>query len=297
MTRQVKNTRSDRLDEARLAVGAILGFYRRIRKIPQGRLVAGGEKLHKSAVAMFEAGKRLPSIEAIGKLATALKLSSLQRRQLEMLADYPRHPSTPGHEWFLPDDVLSGIPIFLRDLKKEVVFQIEADIQEMWVVASRPLALEGEMYTMLSDRLAGGKTSFLYFLDAANGETPFRALWGKLAAEPRHRPKDLRARLKCILTPSLFCLHHFAICNPSDDFGKMFGRFIIYAGGSPVGYVAMDAQEVTRAYRLLEPIYQQCKLAPGRQIPADYGRFSLLEPSFGKSLRQRTPARRNSDTQ
>jgi transcriptional regulator with XRE-family HTH domain len=267
----------ERVKEAKVALGAILGFYRRIRKLSQEK-VSGDAGLTKSSVAMFEAGKRLPSVEALLKLSLALKLNTFQRQQLEILAEYPRHPRPAGHEWFLPDDVLTGIPVFLRDLKKESDFQSKADIREMWIITGKPLALDGEMYKMLSERLAFRKTIFVYFIDSSAGEAPFRALWSKLRAEKRHRNRDITTGLKCVLTPVSLCLYHFGICNPSEDFGAMFGRSIIYAGGTPVGFVGMDPQQVTRAYRLLKPIYQQCLNNPGKEVKTDYGKFSLIDP-------------------
>ncbi len=284
--RTEKANESERLAEARLAVGAILGFYRRIHRLRQNKLAKTAD-ITKSSMAMFEAGKRLPSVETIGSLSRALNLNFFQRRQLEMLADYPKHPGSAGHEWFLPDDVISGVPMFLRDLKKETVFQTKADIREMWIVTSKPLALDGEMYHMLSERLYARKTSFVYFIDSTTGQSTFQALWRKLLSETRHRSRDLCPNLKCVMTPASFCLYHFGICNPSDDFGTMFGRSIIYAGGVPVGFAAMDAQQVNRAYTLLKPIYQQCVLDPGHKIKTAYGEFFLIEPNLKISTHTR----------
>jgi hypothetical protein len=80
------------------------------------------------------------------------------------------------------------------------------------------------------------------------------------------------------MTPASFCLYHFGICNPSEDFGTMFGRSIIYAGGVPVGFAAIGAQHVNRTYTLLKPIYQQCALNPGHKVKTAYGEFLLIEP-------------------
>jgi hypothetical protein len=123
--------------------------------------------------------------------------------------------------------VKTGVPLFLRDLNKESEFQAKADIREMWMFAAKLLARDGEMYSMLSKRLTEQKTTFVYFIDAKSGEQPFRALRDKLLSEG-HQAKDITARLKCILTPSTCCIFHFAICNPSDDFEKMFGRAVSY---------------------------------------------------------------------
>lgn len=266
---------TSRVDEAKGSIGAILGFYRRIKKKSQKEL-GDSAQLPASSVAMFEAGKRLPSIDAIQKLSSALGLNSFQTRQLAALSEYPRRPSIAGHEWFLPDDVLSGIPLFLRDLKKEAQFQGAADIREMWLVTGKPLALAGEMYTMLSDRLSSQRTTFVYFIDSTAGEEPFQALWAKLLTERRHRPKDIGNRLKCVLTPGSFSLYHFAICNPGSEVDNVFGRSILYSGGMPIGFVGMDQQQVQRAYSLLSPIYQRCCLDPGSDISTAYGKFRLL---------------------
>jgi len=65
------------VDDARLAVGALLGFYRRIRRDSHTQAaVANAAGLTASALGMFEAGRRLPSPEAIDKLATVLSLDA-----------------------------------------------------------------------------------------------------------------------------------------------------------------------------------------------------------------------------
>jgi len=133
------------------------------------------------------------------------------------------------------------------------------------------------MYTMLSDRLAAQRTVFVYFIDSTAGEEPFQALWAKLLTEPRHRPKDVGTRLKCVLTPASFSLYHFGICNPGGDVGSVFGRSIIYSGGTPIGFAGMDPQQVQRAYDLLNPVYQRCSLTPGVDIETAYGKFRLLQ--------------------
>jgi transcriptional regulator with XRE-family HTH domain len=275
------------LDEARLAIGSLLGFYRRIRKSSQKELAAKAS-IKPSAVAMFESGRRLPSAEAIAGLAVALELDPLQKRQLEVLAEYPKRATVPGDDWFLPIDVIAGIPVFMRSLTNESEFQSKAPIGEMWIVTNRPLALEGEMYGMLKERIAKGKTSFVYFMDSTAGESPFQALWRNLASESRHLRRVATERLKCVLTPTSLCFQHFAICNPGGELGVMFGRLILYFNRVPVGFVAMDPSQVTRIYHLLDPIYRRCTASAGRAVATEYGSFRLLKPEIKGSDKEGT---------
>jgi transcriptional regulator with XRE-family HTH domain len=275
LVKRRKNTRSEL--NARIAIGAVLGFYRRIQKISQHKL-ATKAGLTQSSVAMFESGKRLPSVAVIARLGKVLDLNRFQQRQLEILAASPLAAVAAGHEWFLAEDVLHGTPLFLRDLARESKFQISANIREMWVVTRKPLASSGEMFNVLRERLSACETKFIYFIDASAGEAPIHALWSKLRAEPAQREMSISSNLKFVLTPGSFCLYHFAICNPGEGFEEMFGRSIVYAAGVPVGFTGMDAFQVARAYELLSPICQQCLMNPGKRIATAYGDFRLVEP-------------------
>jgi len=275
-----------KLKEAQRSVGALLGFYRRIKGFSQEKLAESAKRISQtsvtaSTVAMAESGRRLPSLDAILALSNALKLDRFQKRQLELLVEYPRRASKPRDEWFLPDDVLTGIPLFLRNVGKESVFQRELEMSEMWIVTDRPLALDGEMRGMLKKRLLSDKTVFVYFLDSTVGEGTFQAFWSGLCREsPRHR-HTITERLKCVLTPPGLCLHHYGIGNPGAKREDMFGRSVIYSGGLPVGFAPMDSQQVTRAYRLLELPYQRCKAAPGKDVQDESGVFRLVKPQRG----------------
>jgi hypothetical protein len=60
----------------------------------------------------------------------------------------------------------------------------------------------------------------------------------------------------------------------------MFGRSVLYSGGAPVGFAAMDSHQVARAYRVLDVAYNLCKAAPGKDITTDSGSFRLIEPKL-----------------
>jgi transcriptional regulator with XRE-family HTH domain len=275
-----------KLKEARRSVGALLGFYRRIRALSQKELAnkakkITGRKITASTVAMAESGLGLPRLETLAAISTALGLDRFQTRQLEALVEHPRRASKPGDEWFLPDDVLTGIPLFLRNLTRESVFQREASMTEMWIVTDRPLALGGEMRAMLKKRIFSDKTVFVYFLDSTIGEAPFQTLWSGLCMEsPAHR-KSITERLQCVLTPASLCLHHYGICNPGAKSEDMFGRSVFYSRGLPVGFAAMDSHQVDRAYRLLDQAYQDCKASPGKDVITEWGTFRLVKPRLG----------------
>lgn len=265
-------------NESRLALGALLGFYRRIKGISQGSL-ATDAGLKPSMVAMIESGQRVPSSGAIAQISRVLGLDIFQRQQLELVCNYDEKSSAGNEQWFLPEDILTGTPIFLRKLHREAAFQRTAAVSETWIVTNRPLALDGEMYDVLKQRLTNEQTNFIYFLDNTAGEMPFRALWSRLAADDPALKGFIPKKLRCVLTPTSFCLSHYAICNPGQPAG-MFGRLVVYAGGRPVGLLSMDSQQVLRAYHLLSPIYDLCVAKPDDLIETEYGHFRLLTPRF-----------------
>jgi len=260
--------------ESRLAVGALVGFYRRTRQ-PNWtqKELADAAGLKASALGMFESGQRLPSPEVAERIGQALGLDAFERQQLQFICSYgPRGPII-GEQWFLPDDVLNGTPIFLRDPRREAQVQREAEISEMWIVTSKPMARDGAMYEMLKARILDEKTRFVYFLDVLQGETRFKDLWKRLTGDVPDRMDRIADKLKCVLVPSSLTLYHYGICNPGQ-LAKMFGRLIVYASGVPVGFLSMDTQQVLRAFEMLEPIYQ--KLEKQDRIETDYGVFRKI---------------------
>jgi len=226
---------------------------------------------------MYESAQRLPSTDALAKISTALGLDAFQKGQLQVVAGYSNRANSPGHEWLVPDDVLHGVPIFLRKLEKESEFQRDADISEMWIVANKPIALDGKMYEMLRKRLSQDKTKFVYFIGGRSGEESFRALWDHLCSDIPRLKTVIREKLQCVLAPASLCLYHFGICNPGQQ-SRMFGRAIMYQNGLPVGFYAMDILQVGRAYELLELAYDLCTRNEGKKMTTDYGAFQLITP-------------------
>jgi len=256
-------------DDSRRAVGALLGFYRRIKGKTQAEIaVTAG--LKSSALGMFESGLRLPNPEAVSSLAAALDLDAFQLQQLQFISAYSNKGPLIGEQWFLPSDVLNGVPVFLRNMRLEVEAQKEAAISEMWIVASRPLAIGGEFYEVLKGRLLREETKYVYFIDSTAGESPIRDLWSRLSTDAPELKKVLPAKLRCVLVPPSLCLFHYGICNPGQ-LARMFGRLIVYASGLPVGYLSMDSQQVLSAYQLLAQVFQ--RLQGEKDILTDYGRF------------------------
>jgi transcriptional regulator with XRE-family HTH domain len=253
-----------------------LGFYRRIKRVSQTQAdVAKDAELTPSALGMFEAGQRLPSPKVIDKLAEALGLDPFQTQQLQLISTYSREGPIIGEQWFVPEDVLMGTPIFLRNVRQEAAAQRKAKISEMWIVTSRPLALEGKMYEGLRDRLLHEETTFVYFIDSTSGESPIRDLRRRLNADAPAQGARLKEKLHCVLVPESLCLYHYGICNPGQ-LARMFGRLIVYASGIPLGFLSMDSQQVSRAYQLLAPIYRRLQLEP--EITTDYGKFRKVFP-------------------
>lgn len=263
------------------AVGLLLGLYRRRKELSQAEL-ASKVSTTAGSIATFESGQRLPQEELLEKLGRALELSPFALHQLDILAKSASHSIYPADDWVLPQDVFSGTPVFLRDLESESRVQADAQIDEMWIVTARPLALAGDMNRMLRDRIAGTKTTFVYFIDSSGGESAFRALWDVLSndsvlLEAGITREVILQRLTCVLSPSTLCLQHFAICNPGQ-FNREFGRIIVYSDGKPIGYTFMDKQHVTRAYNLLQEAFERCKSNRGRTVDTENGRFKLVDP-------------------
>jgi transcriptional regulator with XRE-family HTH domain len=264
------------------AVGTLLGFYRRRKNLSQAELAAKVESTA-STIATFESGQRLPSEKLLDDIGRALEISQFAVHQLDTLAKGAGRDTHPVDDWILPEDVITGTPVFLRDLESESIFQAEANIDEMWIVTARPLALAGEMNRMLRDRIKDTETRFVYFIDSGGGESAFRALWDVLSNDTKMQEAgktrdDILSRLTCVLSPSTLCLQHFAICNPGK-FNRTFGRIIVYSAGLPIGYTFMDSQHVTRAYNLLQEAFERCKSNRGRPVDTDNGRFKLVDPS------------------
>lgn len=262
--------------EAAAAVGALLGFYRRIDGRSQKELSTDAS-LHPSEIAMYESAQRLPSSEALEKISSALKLDPFQSRQLQLVAMHAGRTVLAGHEWTTPDDVLHGVPMFMRRLEKESDFQRAADISNMWVVASKPLAATGKMYEALHKRLLRDETEFVYFIGGGAAEESFQVLWSRLCSDSPRLKAVIPKRLQCVLAPASLCLYHFAICNPGQQ-SRMFGRAVMHQNGLPVGFYAMDPAQVLRAYQLLDPAYELCKSRKGKSVTTEYGTFRLLEP-------------------
>jgi transcriptional regulator with XRE-family HTH domain len=269
---------SDYQKQSRLAIGALIGFYRRVKRKSQKDLSIKS-RVNASAIAMIEAGERLPTADVLPKLARALELDTFQEKQLEFISAHSGATVPQQEQWFMPEDVLLGTPVFLRKLHQEKEFQQKANISEMWIVTSRPLALDGEMYEMLKTRLVNEQTKFIYFIDSTSGESPFRALWSRLKSDTPELRNSIPEKLQCVLTPASFCLQHYGICNP-NQLARMFGRLIVYASGIPVGFLSMDSQQVLRAYYLLSPIYALCKSKPNENVSTEFGTFRLLQPDI-----------------
>jgi transcriptional regulator with XRE-family HTH domain len=276
-----KPTDSDELkilrQNASKALGVLIAFYRHIDGRSQNQLSADAS-LNPSEVASFEAGRRLPLPQALKRICEKLKLDAFQERQLQIIASFPNRASAVGHEWVVPDDVLEGVPIFLRKPELEHESQVKADISEMWIVTHKPMAQDGAMYDLLRKRLVNERTKFVYFISSHTGEDSFKSLWDRLIADVPSLESKLTLKLQCILSPPSLGLYHCAICDPGQ-LSRMFGRAILYQNASPVGFYAMDSTQVARAFELLDPVYKRCVAAVGNEVRTDSGVFRMLKPN------------------
>ncbi len=273
---QKLGTQNSTRHDAAFAVGSVLGFYRRLDGRSQVAL-ANDAALHPSEVALYESGQRLPSQATLDKIAEQLSLDAFQARQLKLVAGYPNRAEAAGHEWIMPEDILRGLPIFLRRLEREAELQREADISEMWVVAMRPLALEGVIYEILKTRLLHDKTKFVYFVGSEAGEQMFQTLWRRLYTDSPKRAAKTLGKLECILSPEILFLNHFTIANPGQQ-SRMFGRAIMYQNTLPVGFYPMDPVFVDRASNILQSVYRECVRNVGKDVKLKFGTFRMVRP-------------------
>ena len=273
------------VDEASLAVGVLLGFYRRRKRWSQAKLAAN-VSVTASTIAAFESAQRRPSPQVAEEISKALEVDPSGQTQLDLLIRYAKPSSSPKGMWLLPEDVLSGTPLFVRSLAREGDLQDKADISSMWIVTRKPLALEGVMHEVLKNRLLRTRddkgAEFVYFIDSRVGEKPIRLLWNRLSEGDEGRKRVVCERLQFVLAPASLCLQHFGIANPGRP-EKMFGRLILYADGLPVGFVGMDPQRVSDAYEVLFYAYERCKDKKGEFIPTSDGEFKLVNADVESS--------------
>src|SRR5208282_1869512 len=176
----------ERRDPRKLATGALLAFYRHLREASREQISADAH-ISVSLIGMIENGTRLATHEALEKMAQALRLTTYQRLQLNAIAGYSAQlPETPGWE-VRADDVITGIPLFLRNMEVESQFQERLDIEEVWIVTRRPLALGEPILSMLRSKLLNTEATYVYFVDSRTGEHDFRMLWGRLDLESKTR--------------------------------------------------------------------------------------------------------------
>src|SRR5579864_3949589 len=85
-------------DQKKLAVGALLAFYRHLHEISRQEL-AGAATISVSLLAMIENGTRLPSQNVLESMGKSLDLTTYQRLQLHAIAGYSAQlPEAPGWE-------------------------------------------------------------------------------------------------------------------------------------------------------------------------------------------------------
>jgi transcriptional regulator with XRE-family HTH domain len=278
-------------DEKKLAVGTLLTFYRRLRKVSREDL-AGLSSISVSLLGMIENGARLPSQDALDRLARHLKLSSYQHVQLHALAGYSAQlPEAPGWE-IRPDDLIQGVPLFLRNMQLESDFQKKLDIEESWIITRRPLALDEPVLSMLKSNILNTDAAYVYFVDARSGRQDFITLWDRLDLASDARWKEKREgrtkdgkpeQLAFVLSPPTLCAstHTIALFNPRSATRPRFGRTAYYGGGTPIGVYALDLVLVDQLVSLLKEVYIDCEKNPGQSFPKDPsvgGAFTMLNP-------------------
>ncbi len=277
-------------DKKKLALGALLTFYRHLREHSRQELAPAAD-VSVSLLAMVENGTRLPSQEALERLGRELQLSAYQRLQLHAIAGYSAQlPEAPGWE-VRAEDLIHGVPLFLRNMQLEFQFQSKIDIEEAWVVTRRPMALEEPAFTMLKSKLLDTDANYVYFVDARTGEYDFKTLWNRLslASDPRWMEKRMQRlalnrpeQLTFVLSPPTLCAsnHTVALFNPRSDTKPRFGRTAYYGGGVPIGVYPLDLVLYEQLVSLLREVYVDCENNPEQTFPKDaiWSSFKLIAP-------------------
>jgi transcriptional regulator with XRE-family HTH domain len=277
-------------DKKKVAVGALLTFYRHLRDVGRKDL-AGAAGVSVSLLGMIENASRLPSHEVLEKLGAQLQLTPYQRLQLHAIAGYSAPlPEAPGWE-VRADDLITGVPLFLRNMKLEYEFQGSLDIEEAWVVTRRPLALEEPVFSMLKNKLLNTDANYVYFVDERFGKHDFETLWNRLGLESDDRWKKKKAKrvaagdpeqLTFVLSPPTLCAatHTLALFNPRSATRPRFGRAVYYGGGAPIGVYALDLVLYEQLASLLKEVYIDCEKNPEQPFPMAPrvgGTFTMLK--------------------
>jgi transcriptional regulator with XRE-family HTH domain len=277
-------------DQKKLAVGALLSFYRHLREMSRQQL-APAATISVSLLAMVENGTRLPSQDVLERLGGALRLSTYQRLQLHGIAGYSAQlPEAPGWE-VRPDDLIRGVPLFLRNTQLEFQFQKNLDIEEAWIVTRRPMALEEPVLSMLKSKLLNTDANYVYFVDTRTGEDDFKTLWNRLDIETnphwmekrkKRAAAGEREQLTFVLSPPTLCasIHTISLFNPRSTTKPRFGRAAYYGGGTPIGVYPLDFVLYEQLVSLLKEVYVDCEKNPKRAFPQDptiWGSFKLAK--------------------
>jgi hypothetical protein len=177
-------------------------------------------------------------------------------------------------------------------MQLESHFQEHLDIDEAWIVARRPMALEEPVLSMLKSKLLNTDANYVYFVDVRTGEHDFRTLWNRLDLESdTNWQKKIRSRatvkseqLTFVLSPPTLCAstHTISLFNPRSATKPRFGRSAYYGGGTPIGVYPLDFVIYEQLVSLLKDVYVDCERNPGQSFPKDtaiWGSFRLLNPT------------------
>jgi transcriptional regulator with XRE-family HTH domain len=244
------------------AIGALIGFLRHRKGLKQNQ-AAGLVSMSPSTLAMYESGKRNPSSEALNKICKALELDWQTTEQLRQLL-FPSH-ITEG-SGVLSEDVMRGIPIFLRSLADEAAVQVKLKLERLWISVRHPLEVP-QLDDMVRAKLAEGKTEVVYFVGSDQDSMTMPHFVEKFYPQNiSERPEILR-KLKCVTIPRKLRWHEFILSNPLHSEG--FGRTIVTSQRCPIGTCTMDGWLMIEIANDLSDILGICGATPGkpRDVP------------------------------
>lgn len=261
-------------EDQRRAVGALLAFYRRVRRKDRTDLIhAAG--ISNSLLSRIEGGERLPTREVLVSFCKELQLAPFEGFQLRAMAGYESKNSEAPESGPLASDALRGIPLFLRTPEDERRLTVMPHVPEVWIVSRRPLILVSEYFEMMRSILLDedtGRTKYVWFLDKQTGAEDAEHVRERLNSDEvlKEQGVDWSKWIEFVLCPSTLSIAspRLGIYNPREKGTlRRYGRAIYMSEGRPVGLYQLDDSFVTNLASFLMRMYDGCKSIAGHPDP------------------------------
>jgi transcriptional regulator with XRE-family HTH domain len=240
------------------AIGLLIGFYRRRKGWTQTEL-AERASVPRPNVPMFEAGNRTPHGEVLRSILQALDVHPYVEHLIQDMSFYrPWAPDAHGTGSMSPEDVLTGIPIFLRPITAEFLLPGIEKLERVWIATRNPYEVSSEKTFLRSFLLRNLRTvEFTYFTDSLE---PWRSLCDILRHAEPALAAEMDKNLRCIPVPGTHLVSEFMIFNPSMT-TQSIGLTIMTSRGFPLGTYPMDVTQARNVYETFANIVRFCELS------------------------------------